>query len=60
MDQNEKWIAAVAREMKSALAGNQTAMAAGDIIIPVQIGQSKLTEIIVRANQINNYRSGGR
>lgn len=60
LDQNEKWIAAVAREMKSALAGNQTAMAAGDIIIPVQIGQSKLTEIIVRANQINNYRSGGR
>lgn len=60
LDQNEKWIAAVAREMKSALAGNQTAMAAGDIIIPVQIGQSKLTDIIVRANQINNYRSGGR
>ena len=60
LDQNEKWIAAVAREMKSALAGNQTAMATGDIIIPVQIGQSKLTEIIVRANQINNYRSGGR
>lgn len=60
LDQNEKWIAAVAREMKAALAGNQTAMAAGDIIIPVQIGQSKLTDIIIRANQINNYRSGGR
>lgn len=60
LDQNEKWIAAVAREMKSALAGNQTAMAAGDIIIPVYIGQSKLNDIIVRANQINNYRSGGR
>lgn len=60
LDQNEKWIAAVAREMKSALAGNQMAMAAGDIIIPVYIGQSKLNDIIVRANQINNYRSGGR
>ncbi len=60
LDQNEKWIAAVAREMKSALAGNQTAMAAGDIVIPVYIGQSKLNDIIVRANQINNYRSGGR
>lgn len=60
LDQNEKWIAAVAREMKSALAGNQTAMAAGDIVIPVYIGQSKLSDIIVRANQINNYRSGGR
>lgn len=60
LDQNKKWIAAVAREMKSALAGNQTAMAAGDIVIPVYIGQSKLNDIIVRANQINNYRSGGR
>lgn len=60
LDQNEKWIAAVAREMKAALAGNQTAMAEGDIVIPVYIGQSKLNDIIVRANQINNYRSGGR
>lgn len=60
LDQNEKWIAAVAREMKAALAGNQTAMAAGDIVIPIYIGQSKLNDIIVRANQINNYRSGGR
>lgn len=60
LDENEKWIAAVAREMKAALAGNQTAMAAGDIVIPVYIGQSKLNDIIVRANQINNYRSGGR
>lgn len=60
LDQNEKWIAAVAREMKAALAGNQTAMAAGDIVIPVYIGQSKLNDIIVRANQINNYRSGER
>lgn len=60
LDQNEKWIAAVAREMKSALASNQTAMAAGDIVIPVYIGQSKLNDIIVRANQVNNYRSGGR
>ena len=60
LDQNEKWIAAVAREMKAALAGNRTAMAAGDIVIPVYIGQSKLNDIIVRANQINNYRSGGR
>lgn len=60
LDQNEKWIAAVAREMKAALAGNQTAMAAGDIVIPVYIGQSKIQDIIVRANQINNFRSGGR
>ena len=50
LDQNEKWIAAVAREMKAALAGNQTAMAAGDVVIPVYIGQSKLNDIIVRAN----------
>lgn len=60
LDQNEKWIAAVAKEMKSALATNTSAAVAGDIVIPVYIGQSKLNEIIVRANQINNYRSGGR
>lgn len=32
----------------------------GDIIIPVYIGQSRIDEIIVRANQINNYVTGGR
>lgn len=32
----------------------------GDIIIPVYIGQTKLDEILVRAEQLRNYRSGGR
>lgn len=61
LDKNEKWITAVAREMKAALAGNAAAGAvAGDIVIPVYIGQSKIQDIIVKAAQINNYRSGGR
>lgn len=40
--------------------GAQLAGAAGDIIIPVYIGQTKLDEILVRAEQLRNYRSGGR
>lgn len=31
-----------------------------DIIIPVYIGQERIEEIVVRANQSANYRSGGR
>jgi hypothetical protein len=40
--------------------GAQLAGAAGDIIIPVYIGQTKLDEVLVRAEQLRNYRSGGR
>ena len=32
----------------------------GDIIIPVYVGNEKLDELVVRANQRANYRSGGR
>lgn len=32
----------------------------GDLTIPVYIGQKKIDQIIVNANQMNNYRSGGR
>ena len=32
----------------------------GDIIIPVYIGQDRLDTIVVRANERNNYRNGGR
>lgn len=32
----------------------------GDICIPVYIGQDRIDEIVVRANQRANYRSGGR
>lgn len=32
----------------------------GDIIIPVYIGQETIDTIVVRANERNNYRNGGR
>ena len=32
----------------------------GDVTIPVYIGQTKFAQAVVNANQINNYRSGGR
>ena len=32
----------------------------GDIMIPVYIGQERIDEIVVRATQRANYRSGGR
>lgn len=62
LDRNEKWVAAVAKEFQKALAGNMTASAAmaGDIVIPVYIGQSKINDIVVKASQSKNYRSGGR
>ena len=34
--------------------------AGGTTIIPVYIGQERIEEIVVRANQSVNYRSGGR
>ena len=41
---------------------SQTAMQTdtGDIIIPIYIGQNKLEEIIISAEQIRNLRSGGK
>ena len=40
----------------------QTAMQAdtGDIVINVNIGQSRLEEIIISAEEIRNLRSGGK
>lgn len=32
----------------------------GDIIIPVYIGSDKIDEVLVNAEQVRNYRSGGR
>ena len=40
--------------------GQLAAAGAGDICIPVYIGNEKLDELIIRANQRANYRSGGR
>ena len=34
--------------------------AAGNITVPVYIGQTKFAQAVVNANQQNNYRSGGR
>ena len=44
-------------------AGTQLAGAGGyggDIIIPVYIGSDKIDEVLVNAEQVRNYRSGGR
>ena len=40
--------------------GQLAAASGGDIIIPVNIGQQRVDNIVVRANQRNNFRSGGR
>ena len=40
--------------------GALTGVGGGDIIIPVYIGQERIDEIVVRATQRSNYRSGGR
>ena len=46
----------LAEIVQGALAG----AGGGDIIIPVYIGQERIDEIVVRATQRSNYRSGGR
>ena len=40
--------------------GQLAAAGAGDICIPVYIGNEKLDELIISAQQRTNYRSGGR
>ena len=57
LDQNRKWVRAVANEF--ALAGGG-GMGGGDIVIPVYVGNERLDTLVVKANQTNNYRSGGR
>lgn len=60
------WSNAAARDYSGQLAsinngiGQLATAGGGDIIIPVNIGQQKLDNIVVRANQRNNFRSGGR
>ena len=44
----------------SAAGAGSLAGVGGDIVIPVYIGQSRIDEIVVTANQIANYRNGGR
>ena len=40
--------------------GAVAAGAGGDIIIPIYIGQEQLDTVVVRANERNNFRKGGR
>lgn len=60
LDQNRKWIRAVASEFNSQAMAAAGGGGAGDIVIPVYIGNSFMEEIVVRSDQITNYRSGGR
>lgn len=61
LDQNKKWIHAVATDFATQMSGMALASAGGgDIIIPVYIGQNRIDEIVVSAQQRLNYRSGGR
>ena len=39
---------------------NANSQAAGDITIPVYIGNERIEEIVVKANKAASYRSGGR
>ena len=53
----------MASQAISAGSGEQPQLAAagyGNITIPVSIGNRKLDTLVVGANQMNNYRSGGR
>lgn len=56
LERNSKWIRAVARDMQGEF---NLAGAGGDIIIPVYIGTDRLDEMVVKANQIHSFRSGG-
>lgn len=70
LDKNKAWVAAVAKDFRDALSDKTQPQPApaypannnpsGDIIIPVYIGRDKLDKAVVKANQISNYKSGGR
>ncbi len=55
LDQNKKWISSIVAEMQKQGGGMH-----GDIVIPVSIGQRRIETIVIEANRLNNYRSGGR
>ncbi len=59
LDKDQAWTSKVAKDMLTALNGQGMSMAGGDIIIPVYIGTDRIDELIVKANQRNNFRSGG-
>ena len=55
LDQNKKWVQSIVAEMQKQGGGMH-----GDIVIPVSIGQRRIETIVIEANRLNNYRSGGR
>lgn len=55
LDQNKKWVSSIVAEMQKQGGGMH-----GDIVIPVSIGQRRIETIVIEANRLNNYRSGGR
>ena len=59
IDKDQKWTKKVAGDMITALGGNGLALGGGDLIIPVYIGNDRIQEIVIKANQINNFRNGG-
>lgn len=63
LDQNKKWVRAVAKSFAEEL-GNQGTLAGaggtGDIHITVQLGTEVLKKILIKQEQLNNRRSGGR
>ena len=59
LDQNRKWVRAVAQEFR-AQGGGTLAGAGGDIVIPVYIGDERIQDVVVKAQQLAQYRTGGR
>lgn len=63
LDQNKKWVRAVAKSFAEEL-GNQGTLAGaggtGDIHITVKLGTEDLKKILIKQEQLNNRRSGGR
>lgn len=55
LDQNRKWVQSIVAEMQKQGGG-----ISGDIVIPVSIGTRRLETIVIEAERLNNYRSGGR
>lgn len=63
LDQNKKWVKAVAKSFAEELGNNAPGTlvgAGGDIHITLQVGTDTLRKWIIKSEQVNNFRSGGR
>ena len=63
LDQNKKWVRAVAKSFAEELGNNAPgtlAGAGGDIYITLKLGTDVLRKWIIKSEQVNNFRSGGR